>query len=66
MTYLFLTPSREDVNSLQETEQRSLAPTEGSFLIPLSTEEPKLVCPTSWRMAIVGSQENTGDLVFAP
>ncbi|KAL6237200.1 hypothetical protein BDW75DRAFT_249283 [Aspergillus navahoensis] len=44
MTYLFLTPSREDVHSLQETEQHSIANSEGSFLIPLSAEnEPKLV-----------------------
>jgi hypothetical protein len=66
MTYLYLTPSRENVSSLQESEQRSVAPTEGSFLIPLFADEPRLVCPTSWCMDIVGSRENKGDLVFAP
>ena len=44
MTYSFLTPSRDDVRSLQDSEQRSIAASEGSFLIPLTAEnEPKLV-----------------------
>jgi hypothetical protein len=44
MTYSFLTPSREDVQSLPDSEQQSIVNSEGSFLIPFTTDnEPKLV-----------------------
>ncbi|CAG7964572.1 unnamed protein product [Penicillium nalgiovense] len=44
MSYSFLTPNRQDDLSLQEPEQRSVADSDGSFLIPFSSDpEPKLV-----------------------
>ncbi|KAL4938825.1 hypothetical protein BDV06DRAFT_225609 [Aspergillus oleicola] len=44
MAFSFLTPSRDDVRSLQESEQRSIAGSEGSFLISFTTDnERKLV-----------------------
>ncbi|KAL2844829.1 major facilitator superfamily domain-containing protein [Aspergillus pseudoustus] len=44
MIYSFLHPSREDVQSLQESEQQSIPNSEGSFLIAFTTEnEPKLI-----------------------
>ncbi|KAJ5479869.1 hypothetical protein N7530_005378 [Penicillium desertorum] len=44
MSYSFLTPNRQDDLSLQEAEQRSVADSDGSFLIPFSSDpELKLV-----------------------